>query len=57
MESSTEGGTPLHNYFPGNKSPMTGLEFEDIYDLHHRLAVGPLHHYAAVSAFCTTDLN
>ena len=52
-ESPEEGGntTPTIS-LPGNILPSRA-GIEDIFDLLHGLAVGPLHHhYAAVSAFC-----
>ena len=54
--SSEEGGT----FFSASQTHSLTIiishdraGIEDIFDLLHKLAVGPLHHhYAAVSAFC-----
>ena len=49
MESSEDSGH--HSTFIRISHDRAGTE--DIFDLLHKLAVGPLHHhYAAVSAFC-----
>ena len=49
MESSEDSGH--HSTVIRTSHDRAGTE--DIFDLLHKLAVGPLHHhYAAVSAFC-----